>query len=52
MITHDRKLHRLKGYDYSQNGVYFVTICTENRKAILCEIVGNDARELCVPLWG
>ena len=26
-----RKLQRLKNYDYSQNGVYFVTICTQNR---------------------
>lgn len=24
----DRKGNRLKGYDYSARGVYFVTICT------------------------
>ena len=35
-----RKLHRLKGYDYSQNGAYFVTICTKNRAPLLCR-VGN-----------
>ncbi len=29
---------RLKEYDYSQNGVYFVTICTEKRKPILSHI--------------
>jgi putative transposase len=23
---------RLKGYDYSQNGAYFITICTKNRE--------------------
>lgn len=26
-----RKLTRLKGYDYSRTGYYFVTICTKNR---------------------
>ena len=33
-----RKNIRLKEYDYSQNGAYFVTICTENRKNLLCDI--------------
>jgi putative transposase len=42
-----RKPIRLKDYDYSQAGYYFVTICTKDRKNILCEIVGNDA--LVVP---
>jgi REP element-mobilizing transposase RayT len=28
----ERKLTRLKGYDYSQSGYYFVTICTNNRE--------------------
>ena len=37
-----RKPNRLKGYDYSSNGVYFITICTDNRKCILSEIVGAD----------
>jgi len=35
-----RKPQRLKGYDYSQNGAYFITICTANRSNILAEIVG------------
>ena len=26
-----RKLQRLKEWDYSQNGLYFVTICTQNK---------------------
>ncbi|SHJ86689.1 REP element-mobilizing transposase RayT [Geosporobacter subterraneus DSM 17957] len=38
-----RKNLRLKNYDYSQPGYYFVTICTENRRNLLCNIVGNDA---------
>ncbi len=37
-----RKLHRLKNYDYG-NGYFFVTICTNNKKKLLCDIVGNDA---------
>ena len=36
-----RKPTRLKGYDYSQNGAYFVTICTHNREYILSDIVGE-----------
>ena len=38
-----RKPNRLSEYDYSQNGAYFVTICTRNRKEILSSIVGDDA---------
>ena len=36
-----RKRNRLKNFDYSTNGAYFVTICTEGRKKILCDIVGD-----------
>jgi REP element-mobilizing transposase RayT len=31
---HKRKSIRLKGYDYSQNGAYFITICTEHRECL------------------
>lgn len=37
----NRKHTRLKEYDYSQNGYYFVTICTEKRAKILSKIVGR-----------
>ena len=37
-----RKPNRLKGFDYSQNGMYFVTICTHNRKCILSQIIVGD----------
>ena len=39
-----RKLNRLKNYDYSSNGLYFVTICTKKRVQYLSEIieVNND----------
>jgi hypothetical protein len=33
-----RKRIRLEGYDYSQNGAYFITICTENRINLFGEI--------------
>ena len=39
-----RKQNRLPDYDYSQNGAYFVTVCTRERKRILSDIVGDDAR--------
>jgi len=32
---HHRRSIRLKEYDYSQVGVYFVTICTQNRECLL-----------------
>ena len=35
-----RKQIRLKGYDYSSVGVYFITICTHKRRCILSHIVG------------
>lgn len=36
-----RKPNRLANYDYSSNGAYFVTICTEGCRKTLCEIVGD-----------
>lgn len=38
-----RKKHRLKNYDYSQNGAYFITICAKDRKNIFSEIIANDS---------
>ena len=37
-----RKLLRLQGYDYSCNGAYFITICTQNREPIFGN-VGADS---------
>lgn len=39
----NRKQNRLEDYDYSQNGAYFITICTRDRKKFLSQIVGDDA---------
>ena len=36
-----RKPKRLVNYDYSLNGAYFITICTQNRAQILSVIVGT-----------
>ena len=33
------KSHRLEGWDYSDNGYYFVTLVTQNRQCNLGEIV-------------
>ena len=33
-----RKQNRLNHYDYSQNGAYFITICTIDRKPLLSRI--------------
>lgn len=38
-----RKDIRLKGFDYSKTGAYFVTICTQKRKNILSKIVGEGS---------
>jgi len=35
---HRRRSIRLKGYDYSQSGMYFVTICTQNRACLFGSI--------------
>ena len=32
----------MQGYDYSSNGYYFITICTEKRKPIFWNNVGAD----------
>ena len=37
-----RKQIRLKNYNYSQQGYYFVTICTKDRKNILSKIINNE----------
>ena len=39
---HHRHSIRLKGYDYSQAGLYFITICVQDRKCLFGEIVRVD----------
>ena len=37
-----RKRNRLSGYDYSQDGAYFVTICAKDRQELFSRIVVGD----------
>lgn len=53
---HHRRSVRLRGYDYSQAGAYFVTICTQNRECLFGDIVDremrlNDAGEMVQMVW-
>jgi putative transposase len=53
---HRRRSIRLKGYDYSQNGLYFITICTYNRECLFGEIIYrkiilNDAGKIADECW-
>ena len=53
---HHRRSLRLKGYDYTQAGAYFVTICTQDRACLFGEVVGdamrlNDAGRMVVAEW-
>jgi len=34
-----RKINRLENYDYSQNGAYFITICTKDHSALFGKII-------------
>ncbi|KKQ27812.1 MAG: hypothetical protein US42_C0005G0037 [Candidatus Magasanikbacteria bacterium GW2011_GWC2_37_14] len=47
---------RLAGYDYSQTGYYFITICTKNKFCYFGEIVGdeivlNDIGKMATKYW-
>lgn len=39
-----RKSNRLNNFDYSHNGVYFVTVCTENRLKLLSAITNGKGK--------
>lgn len=39
---HHRRSIRLAGYDYSQAGAYFVTICTQDRACLFGEIADGE----------
>lgn len=40
----NRKSPRMKGYDYSQQGAYFVTICVQNRECLFAQIENGDLK--------
>src|SRR3990172_7919431 len=50
---HHRRSIRLKGYDYSRNGAYFVTICTQNKECLFGEILdGGKGKRFFAPTKG
>ena len=46
--NHQRSSVRLRGYDYSQPGAYFVTICTQGRMCLLGDISGGEVQVTAV----
>ncbi len=53
---HHRRSIRLKGYDYSQPGAYFITIVTQNRECLFGDVVDgkmrlNDAGRMVERWW-
>uniref|UniRef100_UPI004056B6E0 transposase n=1 Tax=Candidatus Electronema sp. TaxID=2698783 RepID=UPI004056B6E0 len=53
---HHRRSIRLRNYDYSQAGAYFVTICTQNRECLFGEIADgammlNEAGRIVADEW-
>ena len=45
---HHRRSIRLRGYDYSSQGAYFLTICTHERRLTLDD---NNVREIVSSVW-
>ena len=53
---HHRRSIRLKGYDYSQAGLYFITICVHEKKHLFGniengEMILNDAGKIANECW-
>ena len=53
---HHRHSIRLQDYDYSREGAYFLTICTQNRDCLFGDAVDgemalNDAGKMIKTVW-
>jgi len=53
---HHRRSIRLHGYDYSRNGMYFLTICTQDRLRLFGDVADgemklNDAGRMVRAIW-
>ena len=53
---HNRRSLRLKGYDYTQNGLYFITICCQDRVhwfgyAVNGEMKLNEIGQIARQCW-
>lgn len=44
MLYPKRKPNRLKNYDYSQSGVYFITICTKDKENLFWDVGATIGR--------
>mgnify|MGYP003524791859 FL=1 len=44
-----RKTPRYQSFDYNSVGVYFITICTQNRRCILSRVVGTGVLDCPQP---
>lgn len=56
MYQRNRRSIRLKGYDYSQEGAYYITICVEQRLCLFgsidnSEMILNDAGRMVEKEW-
>ena len=52
-ILYHRRSIRLKGYNYSKAGLYFITICVQNRECLFGNVINdktilNDAGQMVV----
>ena len=53
---HHRRSIRLKGYDYTQAGAYFVTLCVQGRECLLGDVVDgelqmNESGQIAAECW-
>lgn len=54
--TYNRRSIRLQGYDYSQPGAYFITLCTQNRQCLFGNVIDgkmilNDYGQIAHQCW-
>ena len=55
-MLHNRRSIRLKGYDYSQKGIYFITLCCQDKQHFFGEIqngnmILNELGEIIKEEW-
>lgn len=53
---HHRRSIRLKGYDYSREGAYFITVCTKDKEWLFGDVINgemqlNDMGNVALQCW-
>ncbi|MEQ9484159.1 hypothetical protein [Coleofasciculus sp. F4-SAH-05] len=48
---HHRRSIRLKGYDYTQPGAYYITLCTKARQCLFGDVVAGKMRLNSFLIW-